>query len=83
MRLTMVETSKFVVIDGVKAVNLSFPSKYENIHAIQWYDTWGEVEFKVDENGNKPENIKIKNLNDYLELANLHADWVTENQVDD
>lgn len=79
MRLIMVETSKFVIIDGVQAVNLTFPSKYDNIHAIQWYGDWGEVEFKVDGNNNKPANEKIENLDDYLELETLHADWVTEN----
>ena len=43
MRVTIVPSDKVVIVDGVckKGMDLSF---MEDIHAVQWYDTGGEVE---------------------------------------
>lgn len=45
MRLTVITLDDIIVIDGVgKKVNLS--NIDQSYHAIQWYDTYGEIEIK-------------------------------------
>jgi hypothetical protein len=48
MRLTIIPADGAVYIDGVSYMNLDLstcdiPS---SVHALQWYDTYGELEFK-------------------------------------
>ena len=57
MRMTMIADDNLVIVDGMgrKVPNLSElidPS----VHAMQWYETWGEVEFRsIDPDGDGPE----------------------------
>lgn len=49
MRFTFIPDDGFVSIDGIgKAVDLSqiSPAVYKNIHAVQWDETGGSVEYK-------------------------------------
>lgn len=45
MRVTIVPEDGFVSVDGVGFPNLVFTID-PNIHAVQWYETYGEVEYK-------------------------------------
>ena len=59
MRLTIIPSDKVIGIDGIfLSCNQEdiqwIPS---NIHAIQWYSTWGEIEYKDD-----PLNKRIEEL---------------------
>ena len=61
MKLTIVPDDKKVGIDGVflSNINLSTCGIPANIHALQWYETEGEVEFS---GRPKPQNQLISAL---------------------
>jgi hypothetical protein len=65
MRLTIIADDKTVIIDGIKFSNIDLSSLPENVHAVQWYDDHGEIEFK----GNVP-NQDITNIDAYQEIIN-------------
>lgn len=67
MRLTIVCDDNIVIKDGIAHIldSTLFPS---NIHALQWYGTWGEVEFKHTPGENKLQNKKIDNLSEFESL---------------
>lgn len=48
MRLTIVTADNAVYVDGnsYSSLDLSNCGIPENVHALQWYDSYGEVEFK-------------------------------------
>lgn len=65
MRLTIVAVDNAVYVDGVSYSNLNLSSIPSNVHALQWYDTYGEIEFKrqfVDGQINHPANQVITEL---------------------
>lgn len=60
MRAIIVPIDKLVVIDGVARGSLNYTVDAA-VHAVQWYDTYGEVEYVTTANG-KPANQKITSL---------------------
>ena len=77
MRVTIVADDNKVVVEGhPEAVDCS--SIEEEIHAVQWYGSVGEVEFKHDyiENTRKP-NETIKDFAAYQKYVDL---WMIEAQ---
>lgn len=74
MRISIINEDKHVGINGefYRVENLNIDP---NIHAIQWYETWGEIEYKIRlENGRpfKPENTIIDNFSAYEFIS---TDW--------
>lgn len=47
MRLTIVISDGTVIKDGTPATGLDLSFVDSSIHALQWYDTYGEVEYKT------------------------------------
>jgi hypothetical protein len=47
MRITIIPSDKTIGIDGefLLKIEQDFSWIPENVHAVQWYDTWGEVEY--------------------------------------
>lgn len=79
MRVTIVPSDKFIRKDD-DSVNLpEWNFDDSNIHAIQWYDTWGEVEYT----GNpKPLNDLIQEdsiLQPYLTVLNEYLTNLSNN----
>jgi hypothetical protein len=71
MRLTIIPSDRSVYIDNVVYTNLdlSYCSVPNNVHAFQWYDTYGELEFKrsfVDGQVIHPENKIVLELPDWV-----------------
>jgi hypothetical protein len=67
MRVTVINPDKAVGVDGEFYSGLTLNLGNE-IHAIQWYDTWGEVEFSVvfaEGRPQKPENMVITDFTPY------------------
>jgi hypothetical protein len=64
MRVTIIPIDSFMAVDGegYHAVDLSFMDP--NIHALQWYDTEGELEIK-NNRGRVVENRAIDSLEPY------------------
>jgi hypothetical protein len=58
MRFTYVRADKVVGIDG-KFLNIDNSSFDQEVDAIQWYETWGEIEFinRQERNNEKFEDI--------------------------
>lgn len=64
MRVTIIPSDGTVIKDGVAYSGLSFALNDPNIHAVQWYDTEGEIEL-VDARGRVVENRDITDLSPY------------------
>ena len=68
MKVSIVPADGAVSVDGVGFGGLDLSSVNPTIHAVQWYDTYGEVEFKdVFANGEatKPQNQFITSFAEY------------------
>ena len=64
MRLTIIPSDKKVGVDELFFDNLDLSACAipANIHALQWYDTEGEVEFINNPDRTKPQNELISEL---------------------
>jgi len=62
MRLTIIPLDKIISIDGQFVLDVKQDLSWipSNVHSVQWYDTWGEVEYN-----DGTVNEKIKNLGIY------------------
>jgi len=56
MRVTVIPSDRFIRRDDDAANLSSWPFNDSNVHAIQWYDTYGEIEYNTTP---KPPNLKI------------------------
>lgn len=71
MRVTIINPDKAIGVDGEFYSGLTLGLS-NDIHAIQWYDTWGEVEYStvlVDGRPTKPENSTITDFTPYENLV--------------
>lgn len=69
MRLSIIADDKAVCINGVCYGGLDLNLLPTNIHAVQWYETFGEIEFKsVLENNQiiKPQNEVITDITPFM-----------------
>jgi hypothetical protein len=75
MRVTIVADDSKVVVEGMpECVDLS--SLEEDVHAVQWYGTVGEVEFKQDYiNNTRAPNERITDFTPYQKFVDL---WTVE-----
>lgn len=75
MRLTIIPSDNAVYVSGVCKSNLDLSSCNipNNIHALQWYDTKGWLEFSDDDDPftPKPPNEIIDTLPDWAESCYL------------
>lgn len=77
MRVTIIPDDKTVIIDGQARLGLTFQVD-ASVHAVQWYDTYGEVEYKTRlENGLivKPDNQIITDLTPYQSAIDAWNAW--------
>lgn len=64
MRVTIIPEDGFVSVDGEGYHDLDLSFMLSDIHAVQWYDTEGEVEYK-DNRGRATRNETITDLTPY------------------
>lgn len=64
MRLTIIPTDGLVNKDNYsfRGLDLSTCSIPDNVHALQWYETEGEVEFVTNSDRTKPTNEIVSDL---------------------
>jgi hypothetical protein len=70
MRVIIIPSDGLVSIDneGFKGLDLSFIA--QSIHAVQWYDTYGEIEHK-DERGRMIANENIDSIEQFQPALDL------------
>jgi hypothetical protein len=72
MRATIVVDDNIVLVGGVAQKVDCSPLIAQNIHAVQWYDTVGEEEFRADpETGARAPNNKIADFSPYQPYVDL------------
>lgn len=79
MRVSIIPVDETIIIDG-KSIKFDY-SISDDIHAIQWKETEGEIEYK---DINKP-NEKITDFSDYqylVGLYNLEAQKIKDEETD-
>lgn len=70
MRITIVPSDQTVIVDGVPKV---FPFECdENVHAVQWHETYGFVEYKVGE------RKRIETLEEFEPIIELYEETTEE-----
>lgn len=70
MRLTIIVPDSVVLIDGVAYSNLDLSFLPPDIHAVQWNDGSGWIEFKDSADG-KPENQNIESISDFQQAIDV------------
>ncbi len=69
MRVTIIRNDNMVYVDGNPRV-VDCSSLAPEVHAVQWYDTWGELEINI--NGCHS-NTQIKDMSPFQALIDAHA----------
>lgn len=69
MKITIIPTDGAVYKDGVSFSDLDLSFAPADVHALQWFDTKGWIEFSADEDFNKPANQNITELPDWASTA--------------
>ena len=61
MRLIIIPVNEFISIDGkgISKIQQNMSWIPENIHAVQWYETWGEIEYTDGSPNEKIEELGI------------------------
>jgi len=75
MRLTIIPGDKYIAIDNNGLLNIRQDLNWipSNVHALQWYDIWGEIEY----NDGTP-NERIEDLGIFEQAV---ADFDNENKT--
>ena len=72
MRATIIADDNMVSVDGTPRTVDCSPLVAQNIHAVQWYDTAGEEEYRTDpETGERMPNGKITDFSTYQPYVDL------------
>jgi len=77
VRATIIPSDMFCSVDGVGFSGFDMASVATNVHAVQWFGTWGEEEIVDLETGRIIRNETIRNLEDYQ--AVLASYWEIRN----
>ena len=62
MKLTIISVDGAVYKDGYAYSGLDLSAAPSNVHALQWKDTKGWIEFTDNDDGTKPQNETITEL---------------------
>jgi hypothetical protein len=65
MRLTIIKDDNFVSIDGVGIFGVDLSQLNQEINAVQWYDSIGNVEIRDINTNNIISNVTISNIDDF------------------
>lgn len=84
MRFTFVADDRRVLVDGdPRKIKDDVPLP-EGIRAVQWYDTWGEIEFNdpVELGGAKKNNEKFFDMSQFNYLVDAYNEAVKRDNED-
>jgi len=73
MRLTIIVSDKSINIDGIYLDRIEQDLSWipSNIHAVQWYNTWGEIEYN-----DRDDNEKILELGIFEQALEDHKNEI-------
>jgi hypothetical protein len=71
MRLTIIPEDKVVTLNGESYNNIDLSFLDNSIHAIQWYETFGEIEYKDLVTGKMTLNEEIVDISPYQQAIDL------------
>lgn len=74
MRVTIIPADRMVMVDGEVRAPLAFVID-PAIHAVQWYDDRGEVEFVATSAGGKPPNAGITDMAPFQAALDAWQAW--------
>jgi hypothetical protein len=77
MKITIVPEDKTVVVNGVSANEIDMSGIDEHIHAIQWQDDKGEIEWK-ESSPNGLHNEKIFSFETFEFILDLYQQKISE-----
>jgi hypothetical protein len=69
MKLCIITDNKMVAKDGKGYSGLDISAVPGTVHALQWYETYGEIEYKSTGPYKKPANEVITSLPDWANTA--------------
>ena len=72
MRVTIIPIDKFCAVDGVGFVGVDMTSIPIDVHAVQWFGSWGEQEILDLKTGRINRNEKIQNLDAFQNVLNSY-----------
>jgi hypothetical protein len=79
-RVTIIPVDGFCSVEGNGYIGIDMVSVPEDVHAIQWYGTHGEVEIKDSVTGKLVRNEFITDLSAYQSV--LASYWATRTAVE-
>jgi hypothetical protein len=83
MRVTIVVDDNIVLVDGKPAhVDLS-PLIADRIHAVQWYDSKGEVEFRADDDDPLGDRQPNERISDFTPFNRYVEKWKVQREADE
>ena len=80
MRVTIIPIDTFCAVDGIGFDGIDMTSVPKDVHAVQWFGTWGEEEILDLKTGRIDRNQKIDNLDAYQAVLNSY--WSIRNRHD-
>jgi len=81
-RITVTPSDKFVSIDGKGKSPLEFQCP-ENVHAFQWYETFGEIEFQSYFDGEKIVKPPNEIVASYVEFQPAVDAWEAAPEIEE
>lgn len=80
MKFTIIPDDKTIIVDGLGYNNLQFKID-GNIHAIQWYGEFGEIEYKPEMNSDGVRKPLNKSFTDYKKFEKVLSAWHKANEA--
>lgn len=78
MRVSIVADDNLVLVEGIPQTIDCSALISQGIHAVQWYGSFGEIEFATDlETGNRKSNERITDVSPFQSLID---GWMVEAQ---
>lgn len=81
MRATIIPADGFCSVDGVGFNGVDMTSVAPEVHAVQWYGTYGEIEVQDPLKGKMITNEEITNLDDFQGV--LDSYWAVREAYDE
>jgi hypothetical protein len=84
MRLSIVADDACICVDGACYRGCDMPLLDPEIHAVQWYGTYGEIEYKVvagDETAARRANLRITSIDNFQWAVTVFNDVKAQNDA--